>query len=226
MYFLFQLWFYLYMINVYSDSSQTALKYLKDTEANINNILIMTGDFNIRNSIWDLNFLYHSMHSNLLTDIVDSMNSCLSRPANPVSSRYLDNRNNSNLVIDLMFLRQDLLEFNNHIIYPDWRLSSDHASLTVSITIIEEHIQTRKHTLVKNSKEEEEFIKELTKVITKLNTENISDEEMLEQTLQIFANNINRLWFKYSKVVNITKHLKVWWNNDYHRDLRKYRISK
>ena len=51
MYFLFQSWFYLYMINIYFDSSQTALKYLKDTEANINNILIMTGDFNIRNSI-------------------------------------------------------------------------------------------------------------------------------------------------------------------------------
>ena len=30
------------MINVYSDSSQIALKYLKDTEANFNNILIMT----------------------------------------------------------------------------------------------------------------------------------------------------------------------------------------
>ena len=59
------------------------------------------------------------MHSNLLTDIVDSMNSCLSRLTNPVSTRYLDNRNNSNLVIDLIFLRQDLLEFNNHIIYPD-----------------------------------------------------------------------------------------------------------
>jgi len=37
-------------MNVYSDSSQMTLKYLKDTEANINNILIMTGDFNIRDS--------------------------------------------------------------------------------------------------------------------------------------------------------------------------------
>jgi len=102
----------------------------------------------------------------------------------------------------------------------------DHAPLTISITIIEEHIQTRKCTLVKNSKEEEEFIEELTKVIARLNTENISDKEMLEQTLQIFSNNTDRLWFKYSKVVNITKHSKVWWNNDCHRDLKKYRILK
>ena len=35
---------------VYSDSSHSALKYLKDTEVNIDNVLIITGDFNIN---WD-----------------------------------------------------------------------------------------------------------------------------------------------------------------------------
>jgi len=86
---------------------------------NINNILIMIGNFNIRDSIWDPNFLYYSIHSNLLTDIVDSMNLCLLRLTNPVPTKYLDNQNNSNLVIDLMSLRQDLLEFDNHIIHLD-----------------------------------------------------------------------------------------------------------
>ena len=38
------------MINVYSNSFQSALKYLKDTESNIHNIIIMTDDFNIRDS--------------------------------------------------------------------------------------------------------------------------------------------------------------------------------
>ncbi len=42
---------YYFIINIYSDSSHSALKYLKDTEANINNVLVMTGDFNIRNSL-------------------------------------------------------------------------------------------------------------------------------------------------------------------------------
>jgi len=36
------------MINVYSDNHQAALKYLKNTEANIHNILVMAKDFNIR----------------------------------------------------------------------------------------------------------------------------------------------------------------------------------
>ena len=40
-----------YILNIYSDSSHSALKYLKDTEANINNVVLMTGDFNIRDSL-------------------------------------------------------------------------------------------------------------------------------------------------------------------------------
>ena len=40
-----------YIMNVYSDSFHTALKYLKDTEANIDNVVLMTGDFNIRDSL-------------------------------------------------------------------------------------------------------------------------------------------------------------------------------
>jgi len=60
-----------FLINVCSDSSQLALKYLKDTEVNIN-ILIMTRDFNIRDSFWDPYFPYYSIHRNTLFDIADS----------------------------------------------------------------------------------------------------------------------------------------------------------
>ena len=38
------------MINIYSNNNQSALKYLMNTKANIQNVLIMAGDFNIRDS--------------------------------------------------------------------------------------------------------------------------------------------------------------------------------
>jgi len=66
------------------------LKCLKNTEANISNILIMTGDFNIRDSIWDSNFPYYSIHNNLLTNITDFMNLCMLRLTNQVPTRYSD----------------------------------------------------------------------------------------------------------------------------------------
>jgi len=40
-----------FIMNIYLDSSHSALKYLKDTKVNIDNVLIMTGDFNIRDSL-------------------------------------------------------------------------------------------------------------------------------------------------------------------------------
>ena len=66
------------LINIYLDSSQIALKYLKDIEANINNDLIMMDNFNIRDSSWDPLFPNHSIHSNILTDIADTLNLCIS----------------------------------------------------------------------------------------------------------------------------------------------------
>ena len=105
-----------FLVNIYSDLSQTALKYLNNTKANINSILIMIGDFNIRDSSWNSNFPHHSIYSDL-TDIVDSMNLCMLRSTNQVPTRYSDNKNDSNSVIDLMFLRLDSSELDNHMIY-------------------------------------------------------------------------------------------------------------
>jgi len=71
-----------FIMNVYLNSSHTALKYLKDIEVNINNVLVMTGDFNIKNCLWDPSFLHHSAISNDLLIIADSYNLALSMPTN------------------------------------------------------------------------------------------------------------------------------------------------
>jgi len=106
-----------FLINIYSNSLQSALKCLKDTKVDIPNVLIMTGDFNIRNSFWDPLYLYHSIYSNLLIDIIDSLLLELLYPTNLVPTRYLDSDRSSNLVIDPMFLRYGSKELDNHSIY-------------------------------------------------------------------------------------------------------------
>ena len=67
-----------FIINIYLDDNQSALKYLKDTEAKITNFLIITGDFNIRDSNWDDSYPFYLVHSNILLEIVDSFNLSLS----------------------------------------------------------------------------------------------------------------------------------------------------
>ena len=69
-------------MNVYFNSSHSALKCLKNTEANICNLLIMTGNFNIYDSLWDLSFSHHSTISDNLIVIADLFNLDLSIPTN------------------------------------------------------------------------------------------------------------------------------------------------
>ena len=91
-------------MNIYSDSSHLALKYLKDIEVSIDNVLVMTGDFNIRDSLWDSTFPYHSSISDDLLIITDSFHLALLMPTDPYSTRYSDIVGEANLIIDLMFL--------------------------------------------------------------------------------------------------------------------------
>ena len=199
-----------FLLNIYSDSLQLALKYLKNTEVNINNVLIMTGDFNIRDSLQDLSFSYHSIHRNTLTDIADSFQLDISNSIVQALMRYIDNQDNSDSVIDLMFLKLILEEFNNHSILPDQRLFLDHTLLMVKISIFEEDIQNRKCTIVKNSKEEHNFVIDIMNLIKDLNTNHINSKDDLEVIIQDFAKNTNNIWFKCSKLVNITKCSNLW----------------
>ena len=130
----------------------------------------MAGDFDIRDNSWDPSISFHSVYSDLLTDVANFLDLLLSNPTNQVSTRYLDNTNDSNLIIDLMFLRPNSLEFNNYTIYPEFQYSSDHALLKVGISIIKDFVLDKQYTIIKNSEEENHFITELIKAIKKINT--------------------------------------------------------
>ena len=162
-----------YIMKIYSDTSHSALKYLKDTEASINNLLIMTSNFNIRDSLWDSSFSYHSSISDNLIIIADSFNLELLIPTNSVSTRYSNTAGKVNSVIDLMFLQSGSIKLNNHLIYPDLHLTLDHAPLTVSIPIAKENINSSKLSMSKNSEEEITFVNEVMTIIKNLNTCNL-----------------------------------------------------
>ena len=154
------------------------------------------------------------------------MDLCLSKSTNQVPTRYSDNIEDSDSIIDLMFLRPNSLKIDNHTIYPEWRYLLNHTLLTVSISIDKEHISTKRHIIIKNSKEENSFVAELIDNFRRLDTRNISSKIALDQIIQKVANKTDSIWFKHSKLVNITKHLKTWWNKDYQTKLAKYKTTK
>ena len=152
----------------------------------------MTGDFNIRDSLWDPSFPHHSLISNDLFIIVDLFNLDLSTPTNSISTRYSDTLGMSDSVLDLMFLYSDSSKLNWHAIYPSWWLTSDYTPLTITITIEEEHMINTKLPLPKKSEQEEKFIKEVIGVFKSLDITNLRNCKLLEQTVDRLATSIEQ----------------------------------
>jgi len=174
----------------------------------------MTGDFNIRDHLWDSSFLHHSSISEDLLIITDLFDLELSTPTNPIPTRYSDTIGESDSVIDLMFLRSGSRELNEHIIHPDWHLSSNHVPLTITIPIAEEFIHSSKLKIPKNSEKEEIFVKKIINIFKALNTLSIMNHESLEYTFNSLATRIEQAWLSNTKNINITKHSKKWWNDN------------
>ena len=125
-----------------------------------------------------------------------------------------------------MFLWNSTSELDNHLIHPDWRLSSNHMPLTITIPIVEKHINTSKWSIAKDSEEEAIFIKGLTSLFRNINTLFILDITSLKWTVNAFTKAVEIAWKKNTKTINITKYSKSWWDNSCSRDLEKYRSSK
>ena len=214
-----------WLMNVYSDAPHSTLKYLKDTEVNIQNLLIMAGDFNIRDSLWNSSFPHHSSISNDLIIITDSFHLSLLSSTNQVPTRCVDNLNNTNLIIDLMFLWCNSSKLNNYFIHSEWCLSSNHALLTVMIIILNKIINIRKSTIQKNSVEEL-FVKNIISAIKNLDVLNLLDIPSLEKAVNNFVKNVDNVWSKNMKLTNITKHSKSLWDDNCSRDLERYKSLK
>ena len=191
-----------YILNIYSDSSHTALKYLKDTEANIDNVILMKGDFNIRDSLWDSFFPFHLSIGDDLIIITDSFNLSLSSPTNPCPTRYSNTSGELNSVIDLIFLRYGSSELNQHSILPESRLSSDHTPLLVDIPLFKEIIQTSKLTLAPKSDQESTFIEDIILNFKNLDMSNIEDIDKLEQVVNQLSVIIDQAWSKNTKKIH------------------------
>jgi len=78
-----------------------------------------TEDFNIRDNDWNLSYPHHSVHAGTLGEVTDSFNLKLLIPIIYVPTRYMNNSNDFNSVIDLMFLQANAEEFDTHTILLD-----------------------------------------------------------------------------------------------------------
>jgi len=94
------------------------------------------------------------------------------------------------------------------------------------IPIIEKNVNSRKRSIIKDSEEKEQFIKDIIISIRNLDMTNLSNIPHLEKTMDNFANIVDKAWIKNSKIINVTKHSKSWWDEKCSKDLEKYKRLK
>ena len=124
-----------FIINIYSISNQTALQFLCQNVINLDNIIIMTANFNIRDNDWDPNFCHHSIHANNFITIADSLGLKLLPLLNPSLTRFADNPQDSNSVIDLNFLLPNNRRFGQHMLHPNIHKPSDYVPLIIKVSV-------------------------------------------------------------------------------------------
>jgi len=98
--------------------------------------------------------------------------------------------------------------------------------LTIIIPIADKHINIRKHTIIKDSVEEVEFINEVITLFSKVDASSISNIYDLDEVVSSWADIVSHSWSRHSKPINITKRSKSWWNDKCSQDLASYRSSK
>ena len=140
--------------------------------------------------------------------IADSFNLALSSPTNPCPTRYSDMAGESNSIIDLMFLRYDSSELDQHSIILESRLSSDHAPFSVVIPLFKEVIQMSKLSLAPKSKQESDFITDIISKFKNLDMTNFKDIINLERVVKQLSTIIDQAWTKNAKKSKISKHSK------------------
>ena len=173
-----------YIINVYSDDNQNALRVLNCNIIDLNDTVVMTGDFNIRDNDWDPNYPHHSIHTKDLFTVAESLGLDLSPPLNPSPTRFANNPHDTNSVIDLVFINPNNPGFGQHSLHPELCRPSDHVPLIIEVGINETNIDNFFWSICKDSKEEKNFIKAITDNILALDTTNITSKENLKTTVQ------------------------------------------
>jgi len=119
----------------------------------------------------------------------------------------------SNSVIDLIFLHYESSELDCHSIYPENHLSSDHAPLSIDISIHKEVIHTSKFLIPPKSDQETSFIEEIILNFKNLDISDIGNMEKLECIVNQFKVIIDQAWTKNTKKSRIYKHSKQWWTD-------------
>jgi len=199
-------------MNVYSDDCYSAVKFMLDQIIDIPNLLYMGGDFNIRDTEWDLSVSLYPAAGQALVDLADSLGLVCSLPELPVPTHYSDTDSHANSVIDLIFLGMSCAQVL-HRIEPDLRRPLDHAPLLLDLPILPENIHFSRKVLKCDSDEENNFLSSVTMGLCALNFSRLDSVDDLDLLSTAVSRVISNAWEINARNITVTTQSKEWWND-------------
>ncbi|KAF5345868.1 hypothetical protein D9756_011193 [Leucocoprinus leucothites] len=214
---------YIHLLNIYSDSSSSAINFLSMNFIDIPNIIYMGGDFNCRSPEWDPSATYIPMSAITLTELVDGFNLTRSSPTSLSPTHFSSIESHDNSVINLIFCANNSTP---HIIDVNSRLPLDHAPLIMDLPIRPDYINYKKRVLLKDSNEETAFTSQVSEHLAALDCLDIHSTSCLNDISDSISHIFNESWNTNSKIVWITNWSKEWWNPHCSETLLTYRRTK
>ena len=190
-----------FLMNIYLDDCQSAVKFMLGQVIDIPNLLYMGGNFNIRDTEWDPSVSVHPAASQALMDLADSLDLMCSLPVLPVPTHYLDTDGHANSVIDLIFLDMSASQVI-HCIKPDLRLLLDYAPLLVNLPISPENICFSK-VLKCNSDKEDAFLSSVNIGLCTLNFSDLGSVASLDSLSKAVSRVFTNAWEANARSITV-----------------------
>ena len=109
-------------------------------------------------------------------------------PSNPGPTRFANNPQDSNSVLDFVFLSSSNNRFGQYSLYPELQKPSDHVLLIIEVDIKEVNVNIAIQSIKNDSDKEKEFTKVLINSIECIDISAITSREALQSTiLQVAA---------------------------------------
>ncbi|KAI0749200.1 Endonuclease/exonuclease/phosphatase, partial [Daedaleopsis nitida] len=211
-----------YYLNVYNDDRSTALSWLQDHAAELPQLDLVAGDFNLHSTAWELDAPHESPRAvdliNLMSGIGLSLVNSDGAPTHRPHNAAL-----RSMVPDLIWAPSDRVasgEVQAHVDL-DGRGLSDHAILSTSLEVgwWEKSLPP---SIKRKSEAEREFIKDMVDGVVKVEVE-LSTRDDIQRTCDAILAAVRAAWDAHAVAPRVSSRSKRWWNSECAHALTMFR---
>src|SRR5271170_2518610 len=203
------------LINVYSDSDSSGIRWLSDNAPNLPPARWMGGDFNCHSNIWgDPDVDGRNQFADRLVAAAFELGLSVS-VGDRTPTRYPFIDGHRAMIIDLVFLPIGRAVDESHDVWPEARGPSDHAPLGSVIQISPTEVITSKLRVKPYSEEEDAYVQLATSGIVHAQwPATLDTPDSIEEAAEAIRDAWAHAWEEHATPTRTCKRSSPWWTNE------------